>query len=192
MSDPTTVTIGSRDYDVYADPDYVDGYADGAVGAGADAWRAITTPDVRERLTVSATRLVDRQSWAGERTDDAQNLAFPRSGLLDADGNEIDDDDGLWQSFLDGFCELVMALAESTDVQTLATTESNVASLTAGSVSITFWRGVSSSVAARFPQTVNEIFGRWLAGSTGVVGSTATGTNGCSDFDDDWSISRGL
>lgn len=189
--DPTTITIGSRDYTVYVDSDYVDGYADGAVSAGAVAWRAITDAEEKSRLIVATTRLVDRQSWAGDRAVDGQPLAFPRTGLTDLEGDTLGSDE-LPAEFLDGFCELVLAMAGGAEVETLATTESNVGSLKAGPVAITFWRGVSSALAARFPLSVNELFGRWLAGGRPVVGGVATGTDGESDFDDDWSIAEGL
>lgn len=194
MPSPTTLTIGSLDYNVYADMGFVNGYAEAAISAGAALWRGMPDDDSKSRLIVSATRFIDRQVWQGDRVDDDQALAFPRTGLKDLDGNDVPTDDGLADLFMDGFCELVLSLTESADIQNQATTESNVASLTAGSVSITFWRGVSSAVAGRFSQSVNEILGRWLAGASGTVSPRATGVDGVSSFDacNDWSIARGL
>jgi hypothetical protein len=82
-----TVTINAVDYDVYADLDTADEFL--AADFSADAWRAETDVDQKARADVTATRLLDRIRWAGEKTDPDQLHAFPRTGITGLDEDTV-------------------------------------------------------------------------------------------------------
>ena len=187
MSNPATITMGSQDWTVYGDRAFVDEYMLGAVHS--KPWDD-TDEATKQKVTINATRLLDRQKWIGSKTVASQTLEFPRTGLTDIDGVALADDE-LPQELLDGFCELCLSLVDGSDVQTSSTTEPNVASLKAGSVSISYWRSAGST-PGRFPMIVQELLGRWLSGQSATVSATASGTDGCSAFVTDYSISEGI
>lgn len=188
MSNTATVVIDGNTFAVYGDTDFVDDYMAGAIHGATWGTQDDTT---KAKACVSATRLIDRQVWRGNKTSVEQELAFPRSGLFDASGAAVASDD-IPQAVFDAFCELCLALVDGSEVQTSTTTESNIGSLTAGAVSVTFWRG-AGSVPGRFPTIVQELMGRWLAASgSGAVGASAFGTDGCSAFTSDFGINDGV
>lgn len=55
------------------------------------AWGAAGT-DVQARACVTATRLLDRLAWVGDRASTTQALAWPRYGAQTADGVALDSD----------------------------------------------------------------------------------------------------
>lgn len=188
MANPTTITIDTVAYDVYADTDYVTEYMAGAIHG--DAWAAATEV-VQQKACISFTRFLDRQVWQGTKTADDQPLAWPRTGLLYADGSAVDPDT-IPTQFLAGFCEGCLALVEGSTVQTESSTESNVASLTAGSVAITFWRGAGGE-PMRMPVILDELLGLWLASSAELGPAiSASGIDGCSGFKDDFGFTEGV
>ena len=85
------ITVGGSIFEVYQTVAEIDAYADGAIGDNADAWRAADA-DTQARAGVSATRLIDRQTWLGDKAAESQALAFPRTGLVDAAGADVSSD----------------------------------------------------------------------------------------------------
>src|SRR5262245_26205603 len=101
-----TVEVEGEEFDVYVSLETADRYAIGSFSPQATAWRALTD-DERSATIVQATREIDRQLWAGEKTDPDQEHAWPRTGVTRADGTEVDEDT-VPQEILDGVCELAM------------------------------------------------------------------------------------
>jgi hypothetical protein len=166
------VSIGSDDYLSYADLDTADTYlaASVTVAGWADA-----TDDAKGRALVSATRLLDRQTWIeGYTTFDARAAV---------------------QAIVDACCELAgLFIDGTTDVLTSSTTEQSTKSLKAGSVAIEYFRQ-NPALAARFPTNVQELIGPYLAGSSAaasIAAPYAGGTDVCSQFDRDYGLTGGL
>lgn len=86
----TTITIDSVDYSSYATVTEADEVLNIDITRGT-AWKALDTDGKGARL-IAATRRLDLLRWDGEKTGgNAQTTAFPRSGLLYPDGEEVDD-----------------------------------------------------------------------------------------------------
>lgn len=175
------VTIGSNSYDVYADQATADIYLEAE--SSATAWRA-ALDDIKGRALVSATRLLDRQSWQGEKAEAAQELAWPRSGITDVDETVIP------QAIIDATCELASAIVGGYDAANKSSTASDTKRQKAGSVEIEYFRSFEDGT--RLPLPVHELISKWLLGATGITTSIATGTDGCSEFEDDFAFTRGF
>ena len=169
-----SVTINTIEYEVYADVDAADDYMNGMINAAT--WSALTT-DTKARGLVGATRLLDRQKWMGSRTVDGQDLAFPRSGLIDCEGTTVDEDE-VPQSVIDASIILAMDLASGSEAETAATTENKAKRLKAGSVEIENFKS-DPLQSGRFTLAVMELIGCFLAGSSPTLTGVATGTDGC-------------
>lgn len=183
-----TVSIGGTDYTVYQDETEADEYFNGS--SDYDTWNAFTS-DEKKRALVSSTRLIDRQSWQGEKEGDPQELAFPRTGVVDCSGNAVDASTTL-EKVEEASLMLALDIADGTPVQSNATTEDLTQTLKAGSVMITNFRATEGS-ASRFPLDVMELIGCYFqgAGDAGIAGSLSYGVCG-EGFDDDFGFSGGV
>lgn len=161
-----------NEFTVYADVDEADAYLDGA--SHADAWRAITDDDAKARYLVTATRTLNRQNWKGDKVEITQPLAFPRVNM-DVTPAPAVDENGIPVDIVSASIELALALAEGSDVQNQSSTVERVRSISAGSVSITNFRGVDDPT--RFPQIVQELIQPFLGGSLGTFAGKATGVD---------------
>jgi hypothetical protein len=185
-----TVEIGSAPYEVYADVATADEYLEAQISA--TTWRAETDVNQKARALVSATRLIDRQSWQGERTDSYQVLDFPRTGLTYCDNDEAVPSETVPQEVVDATIELAnVLLVDPTAAQETVNTDSLIQSLRAGSVSISYFR--AAELGNRFPLIVQELLGCWLSSrTTGAEGSIATGVDGESAFEDRYVFTEGV
>jgi hypothetical protein len=172
-----TITIDGVDYLSYAAVADADAYLGGSLSEGAVAWRAESDADTKGRALVEASRLIDRQSWAGTKSEEGQLTSWPRSGITDVDEYAVP------QAVIDATCELAGAfLAEQTDVLGSGTTENAMRRFKAGSVEIEYFRGAGAA-PTRFPLVVQELLGPYLAGGGSFIGGLfASGTDGCSSF----------
>ncbi len=175
-----TITISGNDYEAYQTVAEIDVYAAAAVGDAAAGWN-LADPTTQAPAAVSASRLIDRQQWQGEKTDPAQAEAFPRTGLFYPDGTEVPSDE-VPQQVLDANSELAMDLLAGSTVQSDPSTQQQTRRLKAGSVEIEYFN--IPGTGTRFPQTVMELIGFWLGGQAGVVGSESTGTDACAARND--------
>lgn len=181
------VTINATDYEVYQDDAEITLYAQAQVGSDADAWLA-ADPGPQARAAVSSTRLLNALAWTGAPTDEYQPLAWPRTGMLDAQGQPLSDL-VIPQAVLDANSLIAMALNNGSTVQTDPNTQVTRL-LKAGSVEIEYFRNIDNP-PAMFPQNIMELIGRWLGGGTMFVGD-ATGTHGKTGFDQEYRFIRGF
>lgn len=175
-----TVTIGGETYDVYADVATADTYLEASVGAAADAWR--DADDVaKSRALVSGTRAIDAQSWKGEKTDEAQALDFPRTGLTYPDGSEVPSDE-VPNEIVVASIELAAMLNNGEEIDPQTARLATARRLKAGSVEIENFR--QFGVLGVYPTSIMRLVGYWLAGSDGIGfgGSESSGTCGKSSF----------
>lgn len=165
-----TPTIGTNE--VYASVSTADAYAEFASHAGV--WNT-SDDDIKEPALVTATRMLNRQRWKGEKTDPTQELAWPRTST----GIDGVTDTVIPQPVIDGAIELAIALANGSDVQESQNQSQKIASLAAGSVSIAYFRGAEGT-PNRWPQIIWELLRDYLEGGSldALISSLAFGTDG--------------
>jgi hypothetical protein len=162
------VLVDSLEFDTYASLADADEYLAGDFAAAA--WRAESVVDNdRARALVTATRLLDRLNWDGEKTDPDQLHAWPRTGFTDLD------EDIVPQPIIDASILLAREIQAGSAVDGQATTGSNVRRQRAGSVEIEYFNPNLLSDAARLPVAVEELVSRFLAGA--AFGPVAFGTD---------------
>jgi hypothetical protein len=77
-----------------------------------DTWSALTDPQKNGYAVMSCRVLNEQIDWDGWQTDDEQSLDLPRSGMVDKNGNSIDDDE-IPSEVQNAQCELARLLVES-------------------------------------------------------------------------------
>lgn len=176
---PELVEIGSANYDVYADLSTADLYLDAALHA--DNWRAADV-DSQARALVTATRVLDRQRWKGEKVVADQPLSFPRTDMAITPEPLLRAADDIPLDIINASIELALALVDGLEVQNNQTTNERIRSMSAGSVSISFSRTVAGEVSLRFPLIIHELIRRYLAGGDSSFMAKATGVDAESIF----------
>lgn len=162
------VIIDSQPFDSYASAAQADLYASAALHAGS--WSS--APSItRGQALVTATRVLDRQLWG-----DAYSTQAAREGV---------------QAIQDACIEMAIALVDGSELQSEQTTAQKLQSISAGAVSLTYFRG-AEGWPHRFPLIVYELLRPYLAGADLSIGMTATGTDGVSSTEDDFGHSEGL
>ena len=161
-------------------------YLEGSINT--TSWDA-ASDDEKNRFLVSATRMIDRQEWVGEKVVASQALDWHfRSGVTDQDGNEVADD--AVPGFIeDGTCELANAFASDSSIQESADTGDNTKSLKAGSASIEFFATEISGT--KFPTIIQELLGFYLEGADISDANYFGNTDATSEFDPH-DLTRGL
>lgn len=168
------ITIDGTDHAVYLLLADAEAYL--AASLHATAWDSATTAQ-RNKAIVTATRMLDRQRWAGEKTDAANTLSWPRSGVTDDYGEDVDEDT-IPQAVVDACAELAAHLLADASAQSNATAGSNVKKLDARGVSVEFFGPRS---AGRFPTIVQELIGAFLASAdSAALAALAPRTSGTS------------
>ncbi len=146
----------------------------------------------KDRGLIEATRVFERQVWAGSKEVPSQTLAFPRTGLLDKEGEALTGAETLVIIGEAQFEYALVLLADSDALNTRDATGSNVKSVGAGSAKIVFFKATKGS---RFPLTVTDLVGDWFGGSGAVVGGFVSGNCDESSFtspDDKYGTIKGF
>lgn len=170
-----TITIDSTNYSVYASVATITAYlqADPVLGP---VWEALSEAS-QKQYAVTATRTLDRQRWPGEKTEDSQTNAWPRTGT-GIDGVE---DDVVPQAIIDADCLLAGYMANGWTATT-TTTASGIKRQKAGSVEIEYFAGGVTTSGTRFPLPVWELLLPYISGSS-ASSALSFGTSGTSAFD---------
>lgn len=174
-----TVTVSGADYDVYAPVADADAYLAAEFSDAATRWRdaTLTDADAKARALVSATRLIDRQRWAGTKTDTDQALAWPRTGT----GLTDVEDDVIPLDIINASILIAADINNGVNVTGSSSTDDRVRSQSAGSVSISYFRDLDGGT--RFPTAIQELLGRFMAGGAGAYGGVlVSGVDGESAF----------
>ncbi len=177
------IVIGTSDYWVYSTPSHVAEYMNGQLGTAA--WDNASADD-RLKAHVQATRWLDTMNWQGARTG-TQPLDWPRTGMVNCDGTVIADDE-LPEDICSAIAELILVILADNSASNQASTAKNIKSLGAGSASIEFFRGGDAQGGKGTPlptQAWRLIKCFTGAGSQASSGAIASGTDACSQFDDD-------
>lgn len=157
------IIISSQAYDSYASVEEADAYLAASLHAGT-TW-SDATEDNKGRALVTATRILDRQRWADAYDTQAEREVVP--------------------AIQDACCEMALALLQGSDLQSESTTGQKLQSITAGSVSLTYFRGAEGS-PHRFPTIVWELLRDYLGGTGLGVYASAHGVSGVSSTADDF------
>ncbi len=188
-----TIQIDGTDYEIMGtDLAEVDAYIKGSVGAGSDAWAVLVAAeddDGRAKLVVAATRYLYRQKWQGTATVSTQKTAFPRDGVVDPDGTALADG-ATPQNLVFAEAEMAAIFAADASVAAAADSGSNIQSLNAGPVSISYFRPTigADAGATKMPVTIMDLVAGYLASGIADDAPTAYGFSSCeaetSSFDD--------
>ncbi len=184
-----TVTIKGTVFEVYGTRALADDYMKARLGASA--FTSAGGAD-RDRALVTGTRWIDRQNWAGQATDvpPAQVLQFPRTGLVDKDGNAVG---SVAVPLLveEANYELALILLQDATAQDKTSTASNVKAVGAGSARVQFFR---PDPGTKLPAVAQELIGIFLEGGVSGAGNLATGADACSTFEDidQFGLNRGF
>lgn len=182
-----TITLDSN-FEVYAGIDTAIAYADGADHASSFRTLLDTDEDSAARKLITATRLFDRQRWRGEKVDANQDHAFPRKNTGLDEMEVVDFPADLQRAVI----ETAIALSNGSELQDQSNTSQRISSLSAGSVSLSFFAGVDGPIPKRFPQIVHELISKYLVGSTKVVSGVVSGADGESITNKTFGYSRGI
>ena len=170
------IVVGTNSYVTRAE---ADAYL-GDSARAADLWRVLTGAQ-KDRALITATRVMQTIAWNGAKTDANQDLAFPRTGLTDREGNPVDSA-SVPQEIKDGQCELAFDISQDPTVASSSDSGSNVSSVQAGSAAVSFFRPTTGSSRLPFAAwSILSIFASGSAAST-LASPVAGGTDEESTF----------
>jgi hypothetical protein len=134
MPPPTLVaTPGAANANAYATLAQADAYHE--AHAHGDTWRE-TYVERKQRALLTATRLLDQHIvWGGTAASTTQRLAWPRTGLLDANGNVLSST-AIPERIAEACAELARQLLAAD--RTADNDAQGLTSLTVGSISMTW------------------------------------------------------
>jgi len=168
------IAIATQTYDVYDTLANVNKYFGGYLVD--NAWET-AVDDTQMRAMVTATRLLDRLTWAGTKTSAVQPIAWPRTGVViggvAVDANTIPAD------ILNGFAELAQLLISNPGLVSQVDTSDNTKSVKAGDVEASFFRPTQGT---KLPVDVMRYISLYQ-GAVTLIG-LASGSDAVSSFDD--------
>ena len=149
-------------------------------------------PGERERLLITATRILSRLCWKGTKTDPAQALPFPRNGLTDREGNALPDGTTP-QEILDAQVELAITILIDGNQESDTDQGKNIKRLKAGEVEVEFFVQTINTLE-RLPPNINELVLPFIVPrNAGAVGAIATGVSSQGkQFGNNYDLSRPL
>lgn len=159
----TTVTIGANDYNVYADPPSVTIFASADLTRSA-TWEALSLDD-QNKACVMATRMLDRQDWAGTKADADQALEFPRSGQTEIPAR-----------VLQAFQMLAVDVGVSPTLVDKVSQQDGVKRVKAGSAEVEKFAPSQQLPDTPLPRHIWNLIKNYIASSTGSTSSV-----GCTD-----------
>lgn len=148
MSD--TITVGTGSETIHGTYAGAVAYVDVMYGDAYDAWTALTA-DNRKKTLAAAVRYLNAQSW----NEDADTFA-ERDAIT---------------AFATAQYELAVLIASDPSVTQSLTQGSNIASMSAGSASLTYFAPTTleQGTATKLPVVVDRLVGEYLATSSATV-----------------------
>jgi len=187
------VSIGGKTFDVYGELSN-DTVSDSPQAVSATTyflgqlnttnWDAASSTD-RAKALVTASTILDKQRWVGEPTDKAtpQALAWPRTGVVDCDGDAVATDE-IPADVVHASYELAKAILDDATVQTATSTGSNTKRVltrkkvgdleTEDETEYFSPTNVGQAAGTRFPAIVQEYLKCFIGGT--LQGATVTGS----------------
>jgi len=142
-------------------------------------WDAIDT-NTKSAALIDATRYLDRLNWVGSKTSSAQALAWPRSGVVDKEGQAVDS--STVPAFIkEATYEVALRLAEDpTLVDSFSQqTRDNTKRVKAGDVEAEFFIPTKGTPVFEWLLPLLRPF---LKGASGIKGNFASGIDNTSEF----------
>lgn len=168
-----TLVVGTNSYISAANSDTYF-----SVSLRAETWDGYDT-ELKEKALITATRMMDRQTWQGAKTSSGQALEWPRSGVYDKYGNSVDSA-SVPVAITNATCELAFSLLSDPAVETNSNTSKNIKSVKAGPTGVSYFRPTRGG---RFPTIIQELIGQYLGSYGGISAPAVTGNDGESSFD---------
>ena len=142
-------------------------------------WSALTT-STKDQGLIEATRVFERQTWAGEKESPSQDLAFGRTGLTGKEGEVLTPAETLEIAKEAQFEYAIFLIADIDQLDQRDATGTNIKKVEAGSAKVTYFK---SSNGSRFPLIVQDLIGSFFGGdkSSGASG-IVSGNADCSSF----------
>lgn len=167
-----TVTISGTDFTVYSTDVEALAYHQGSISSAAAAFRD-ATGDTQKRAVVSATRWLDGLAWKGDKADEDQALAWPRTGTgVDGVG-----DDETPAAVVKACQELAALLVSDADLEATLNSAAATKRLKAGSVELEYFRPTNVTVSTPVPKTVMNLIRSLLDSVAVTYGSQSYGTS---------------
>jgi len=174
----SVITINAINYDTYASRAQVNNYLNVEPVRMAD-WNALADSDAARGIyIIAATRRLNLLSWQGTKTGGASQVnAFPRTGLLYADGTAVSTSE-VPQEIEDATALLAGSINLDTDTADNGSSGSNVKTAVAGSVNVSFFRQTDGLMLQ--DETAFKLISQWMEAATT---STAIGAMSTADPD---------
>jgi hypothetical protein len=188
----STVTIGSDTYDVYVTNAEANTYHNASLATISTDWLALTT-DQQNRSIVMATRILDGEDWAGQKTSSSQALEHPRTGLTTCDGVAVGSST-LAPGLEDATSLLAAILADDPTALDSPDSGSNIKRAKAGEAEVEFHVPTQGRLT-RFPKNVHNLVGCYLEGanlSSGFLFGGDTTLGSAFDTDEGFGLTEGL
>ncbi len=167
-----TVTIDGTEYEAYTDLAYADAYLNADINAAV--WAALDD-NAKGRDIIAATRVLDRQNWLGSKTDEGQELAWPRAGT----GISGVEDDVIPDDIINACCELAMAQAMGIDIGNYTTTQSQERRIKAGSVEVENFKATGlAAIGYPLPKGPWLLIRQYIVGTGTAAFARSRGTCG--------------
>ncbi|MCY3784595.1 MAG: hypothetical protein OXG79_12545 [Chloroflexi bacterium] len=175
----TMLTIGERQYVSYASVAEADNYL--AVDPAYMAtWNALDD-DAKGRDLIAATRHLDTLLWAGTKTSTAQVNEWPRSGLVERDGDTVRSN-SIPVQLEQATALLAAAVARDPYLFERDASDGDVQSERIGPKAVTYFHRKTDRLVRRVGNArALELIRQWLAGATPAA-PVVTGTGDKSSF----------
>lgn len=179
MANPDTITISGNVFNVYGPRADADVYFSGKLNSAS--WTGALTTD-RDKALVSASRVLDLESWEGVPTDlvTPQALSWPRTGVSDKNDVPVGTT-AFPRDLLYGYYELAQQLIVNPSLNESSDQGSNIKSVTADVVNVRFFRATTGT---RLPTIVHSYISQFLDLDSVDGGGFASGTDQCSEFEE--------
>lgn len=155
----STITISTTDFSSLVSVAEADAYLLASLELSA-VWSAASTT-TKSSAVVTATRMLDRIKWVGSKTSAAQPLSWPRSGVVDEEGEDVADDE-VPQAVEDACCLLAGRLVASPGLS--SGVSGSVSQVTTGNVSVTFGRAQETTAESGLPFDVEFLLRQFMVG----------------------------
>lgn len=150
-----TITIGSKEYYTYATVSDANDYFAAVYGS---EWSSVSQTD-KPLLLVTATNLIDKQNYQGEKEDENQHLKFPRIIA----GEKTDDN-----LVMETCCEVALSLYINGGNSSInGVNIKNIQSFSVGDTSATFKKG--ATIVTEQEGIIEDYLSDYLMGGVQVI-----------------------
>lgn len=177
------VSVAGTDYNAYETLDNANIYL--AASIAASAWANNTDDDVRGKALVSSVRWLESLLWLGSKTDSANALAWPRTGISGVDANTIP------SGVVYAYYEIAAGLLEDPSLFTTLA-DPGLRSMAAGPVNVSFFRGGTTFWSGPVPKAALSYIAPYLSSANAAGGPRTSGVCDDTPLDEDFGFSTGI